>query len=71
MKVGALYSPTMAEHPAINDRFNDLLFKLAKNIYDYGVGQGATGMSEPQRGWTDFDLLKNATANSAKIADLP
>jgi len=59
----------MAEYPSPNDRYNDLLFKLANNLYDFGIGLGVSGVTEPQRGWTDFDLLKNATANSALIAD--
>ena len=58
---------TMPETPSTNDRFNDLLFKLAQNLYLKGVADGATGLVQPQRGWTDFDLLKNAVNNSAAI----
>lgn len=59
----------MAEQPSINDRYNDLLFKFSKNLYDFGVALGVAGISEPRHGWTDFDLLKNATSNSALIAE--
>ncbi len=60
----------MSESPAINDRFNDLLYKLAANLYETGLSLGGAGLAQPQRGWTDFDLLKNAVANSAIIADI-
>lgn len=60
----------MPLYPDINDRYNDLLYKLAKNLYDRGItlGKSASDLSEPSRGWTDFDLLKSAVINSAVIA---
>lgn len=60
----------MADHPALNDKINDLLYKLANNLYLYGVKIGATNLSEPSRGETDFALLKKATENAAIIAEL-
>jgi len=57
-----------SKFPDINDRFNDLLFKLAHNLYQQGLTLGLTDLVEPQQGWTDYDLLKAAVQNSAKLA---
>jgi hypothetical protein len=57
----------MSLQPATNDTYNDLLYKLASNLYAYAVSQGASGVTAPLPGWTDFELLKNAVDNTSKL----
>lgn len=57
----------MPLYPASNDSYNDLLYKLARNLYGIALLQGATGLTEPVPGWTDFAYLKSALESSANI----
>jgi hypothetical protein len=57
----------MPETPSFNDKFNDLLYKLAQNLYENGVANGKTLLVQPKQGWTDYDLLKAAVTNSARL----
>lgn len=55
------------ETPAINDTFNDLLWKLASNLYDAAVAGGSTAAVLPTKGSTDQELLKAAVINSSEL----
>ncbi len=57
----------MPQTPSINDSYEDLLFKLASNLYDKAVAMGKVGAEAPVLGSPPYDLLKNAVINSALI----
>lgn len=58
----------MALTPEQGDKEEDLYYKVAKNLYDFGVGLGLAGLVEPVYGSPKHALLKNAVNNSAIIA---
>jgi len=54
------------ETPAINDSFNDLLLKLAKNLYAKAYTLSPSDAVNPEKG-TDAEILKNCVINSALL----
>lgn len=56
----------MSQSPSINDTFNDLLLKLANNLYGAAYAINPTDAVEPSKG-TDQEILKNCVINSALL----
>jgi hypothetical protein len=55
-----------AMSPSINDTFNDLLLKLANNLYVAAYAVNPSEAVEPSKG-TEQEMLKNCVINSALL----
>jgi hypothetical protein len=56
----------MPTSPSINDTFNDLLLKLANNLYVAAYAVNPSVAVEPSRG-TEAEILRNCVINSALL----
>jgi len=54
------------ETPDLNDTYNDLLLKIAKNLYAKALAVNPSSSIEPTKG-TDAEILKNCVINSALL----